>query len=235
MGEASLVEMMVVKVSPYLREDRPLLWLGEKGQERPRLLPIAIGEFEAAAIQMPLEGEDPVRPISYDLLCSMLERLGLHVRQVVIHSVRKSVYYARVVVEGDQRLRDLDSRPSDAVALALRTGAPIYVARELLDQVGLLPEEEDLDVEQTLDRFHEVEPQIAETEEAVSRGSGRAARREPQREAAGVPVAEGCPPRQGDELSQLRSRLQQAIVCEQYEEAARLRDAIVSLVNKTKV
>ncbi|MEW6750915.1 MAG: bifunctional nuclease domain-containing protein [Candidatus Latescibacterota bacterium] len=233
MGEASLVEMVVVKVSPYLREDRPLLWLGEKGQERPRLLPIAIGEFEAAAIQMPLEGEDPVRPISYDLLCSMLERLGLRVRQVVIHSVRKSIYYARVVVEGDQRLRDVDSRPSDAVALALRAGAPIFVARELLDQVGLLPDDEDLDVEQTLDRFHEVEPQIAEAEEAVSRRAGRAARREHRREGS-APAAAAHPARQEDELTQLRSRLQQAIVCEQYEEAARLRDAIVSLVNKAK-
>ena len=68
MGKPSLVEMSVVKVSPYLREDRPLVWLSEKQGEQPRLLPIAIGEFEAAAIHMQLENDEPIRPISYDLL-----------------------------------------------------------------------------------------------------------------------------------------------------------------------
>ena len=80
--------MTVVKVSPYLREDRPLVWLGEKDGELPRLLPIPIGEFEAAAIRMRLENDGPIRPISYDLLSSMVNRLAINVRQVVIHNVR---------------------------------------------------------------------------------------------------------------------------------------------------
>ena len=90
MGNASLVEMVVVKVSPYLREDRPLVWLGEKEVKQPRLLPIAIGEFEAAAIQMQLEKDEPVRPISYDLLSSMLDCIQVDVRQVVIYTVRSA-------------------------------------------------------------------------------------------------------------------------------------------------
>jgi len=100
--------MVVVKVSPYMREDHPLVWLGEKSADQPRLLPIAIGEFEAAAIQMQLEQDEPIRPISYDLLSSMLTRLEVEVRQVVIHTVRRSVYYAKVVVEKDHKIQDID-------------------------------------------------------------------------------------------------------------------------------
>jgi len=147
--------------------------------------------------------------------------------------VRKSVYYARVVVASEQRLRDVDARPSDAVALALRTEAPIFVTRELLERVGVLPDAQDLDVEQTLERFNEVEPQIAEADEFTPRDA-----EEPAPEALcadGSPAAVeagGTSPEDG--LSELRSRLQQAIVCEQYEEAARLRDAIASLVSRTR-
>ena len=126
--------MIVVKVSPYLREDRPLVWLGEKSADQPRLLPIAIGEFEAAAIQIQLEQDEPIRPISYDLLYSMLTRLEVAIRQVVIHTVRRSVYYAKVVVEKDHKIQDVDSRPSDAIAQPMN-GSPIFVSRELLDEV----------------------------------------------------------------------------------------------------
>ena len=90
MGDTSLIEMTVVKVSPYLREDRPLVWLSEKNADSARLLPIAIGEFEAAAIQMQLENDEPIRPISYDLLSSILDHLTIGLRQVVIHNVRHS-------------------------------------------------------------------------------------------------------------------------------------------------
>ena len=237
MGDASLIEMVVIKVSPYLREDRPLLWLGEKDAERPRLLPIAIGEFEAAAIQMPLEGEDPIRPISYDLLSSMLGRLDIQVRQVVVHAVRKSIHYARVVIEKDRRIKEIDSRPSDAVALALRTGAPINVSRELLDQVGLTPLDDELDVEHTLDRFYEFEPQISPGPEATLSTplTPEVTGREPEPPPSPAEADIGPPlEREVDELRLLQSRLEQAVICEEYEEAARIRDEIESVVNKSK-
>ena len=226
MGDASLIEMIVVKVSPYLREDRPLLWLSEKDADRPRLLPIAIGEFEAAAIQMPLEGEDPIRPISYDLLFSMLDRLTVKVRQIVIHAVRKSVYYARIVIEKGHRIEDIDSRPSDAIALALRAGAPIFVSQDLLDQVGLEPLEDEFDFEHTLDRFYEFEPQVSAKPQPRDRVPVRIG---PELDSGTQNVAQEI-----DELSLLQSRLQQAVLCEEYEEAARLRDEIESLVNRGK-
>ena len=233
MGESSLVEMTVVKVSPYLREDRPLVWLSEKKGEQSRLLPIAIGEFEAAAIQMQLENDEPIRPISYDLLSSMLDYLTTGVRQVIIHNVRRSIYYAKVVIEKDRKIKDIDSRPSDAIALALRTSSPIYVARDLLDKVGLEPLETELDIENTLDRFYELEPQISEP-------------LNPQAEAVNIIVPDPQLAQTPDctahelpdneemgELALLQHQLQQAVLCEEYEEAGRLRDAIESLKDNT--
>ncbi len=230
MSDTSLVEMTVVKVSPYLREDRPLVWLSEKEGELPRLLPIPIGEFEAAAIRMRLENDGPIRPISYDLLSSMVNYLAINVRQVVIHNVHRSIYYARVVIEKNHTIKDIDARPSDAIALALRTDSPVYVSHTLLNKVGLEPLETDLDVEHTLNRFYEFEAQISkslntEAETANIRPPKRNAEEaEPQRP----------PEKERDELSLLQHQLQQAVICEEYEEAARLRDAIELLVNKAK-
>lgn len=221
MSNTSLIEMTVVKVSPYLREDRPLVWLSEKEGELPRLLPIPIGEFEAAAIRMRLENDGPIRPISYDLLSSMVDDLAVNVRQVVIHNVRHSTYYARVVIEKDHTIKDIDARPSDAIALALRTDAPIYVSHALLDEVGLDPLETDLDVEHTLNRFYEFETQISKSLRPSKRNAEEAETQQPLKE-------------EKDELSLLQHQLQQAVICEEYEEAARLRDAIELLVNKAK-
>ncbi len=226
--------MVVVKVSPYMREDRPLVWLGEKSADQPRLLPIAIGEFEAAAIQMQLEQDEPIRPISYDLLSSMLTRLEVDVRQVVIHTVRRSVYYAKVIVEKDHKIQDVDSRPSDAIALALRTGSPIFVSRELLDEVGLEPLETDSDVDNAMDRFNQLEPQITGTFSDVDEVVAPETTIAETDELSAEPVQTDEPDRVMDELGALKAQLEKAVLCEEYEEAARLRDEIESFVNKNK-
>ena len=226
--------MVVVKVSPYMREDRPLVWLGEKSADQPRLLPIAIGEFEAAAIQMQLEQDEPIRPISYDLLSSMLTRLEVEVRQVVIHTVRRSVYYAKVIVEKDHKIQDVDSRPSDAIALALRTGSPIFVSRELLDEVGLEPLETESDVDNAMDRFNQLEPQITGTFSDVDEVVAPETTIAETDELSAEPVQTDEPDRELDELGTLKAQLEKAVLCEEYEEAARLRDEIESFVNKNK-
>ena len=234
MNTSSQVEMIVVKVSPYLREDRPLVWLGEKSADKPRLLPIAIGEFEAAAIQMQLEEDEPIRPISYDLLSSMLTRLEVAVRQVVIHTVRRSVYYAKVVVEKNHKIQDVDSRPSDAIALALRTGSPIFVSRELLNEVGIELLKTESDVENTLDRFSELESQITGV---FSDKDGAIASETADGEENPVDLEPVLSEERGeemDELGMLKAQLEKAVLCEEYEEAARLRDEIEFLVNKNK-
>ena len=210
------------------------MWLGEKSADKPRLLPIAIGEFEAAAIQMQLEEDEPIRPISYDLLSSMLTRLEVAVRQVVIHTVRRSVYYAKVVVEKNHKIQDVDSRPSDAIALALRTGSPIFVSRELLNEVGIELLKTESDVENTLDRFSELESQITGV---LSDKDGAIASETADGEENPVdlePVLSEEPGEEMDELGMLKAQLEKAVLCEEYEEAARLRDEIEFLVNKNK-
>ena len=234
MGTSSQIEMVVVKVSPYMREDRPLVWLGEKSADQPRLLPIAIGEFEAAAIQMQLEQDEPIRPISYDLLSSMLTRLEVEVRQVIIHTVRRSVYYAKVIVEKDHKIQDVDSRPSDAIALALRTGSPIFVSRELLDEVGLEPLETESDIDNAMDRFNQLEPQITGTFSDVDEVVAPETTIAEADELSAEPVQNDEPDREMDELGTLKAQQEKAVLCEEYEEAARLRDEIESFVNKNK-
>jgi len=206
----ALVEVTVVKVSPYLRAEKPLMWLSEKEAAEPRLLPIAVGEFEAAAIQMQLGGERPLRPISYDLFASFLDELSVPVRRVVIHSVEGQVFHAVSIVEREGQLREIDCRPSDGVALALRTDAPIFITGELLDLAGLSSAPEGADLDRTISRFYELEPQILGDTAA---------------EDADVMVAtpEAEPP---DHLSHLQHKLEQAVICEEYEEAAMLRDEI---------
>ena len=231
MDDRSLVEMSVVKVSPYLKVERPLLWLCERRTPRPRLLPIAIGQFEAAAIQMQLAQDEPLRPISYDLLAAILNRLAVPVRRVVIHTARKQIYYARISIEKEGRLRELDSRPSDAIALALRTGAPVYVAKELLELVGYETEDGETQIEQAIARFGELEPQII-TQKTILAKTAVQERGPLELSALRTEPAQPAPP--ADRLSQLQTRLEQAVICEEYEEAAKLRDEIGLLVNRSK-
>ena len=210
----ALVEVTVVKVSPYLRAEKPLMWLSEKEVAEPRLFPIAVGEFEAAAIQMQLSGERPLRPISYDLFASFLDELSVPVRRVVIHSVEGQVFHAVAIVECEGRRREIDCRPSDGVALALRTDAPIFITGELLDLAGLSSAPEGADLDRTISRFYELEPQILGDTAAEDAAID-----------ADVTVAtpEAEPP---DHLSHLQHKLEQAVICEEYEEAAMLRDEI---------
>jgi bifunctional DNase/RNase len=213
--------MTVVKVTPYLRPEKPLLWLCEKEADAPRLLPIAIGEFEAAAIQMQLGRERPLRPISYDLFASVFERLDVPVRRVFIHSVEGQTFHAVIVVERDGRLCEVDCRPSDGVALVLRTGAPIFVSGDLLDQAGIATEPSG-EVEEAIGAFYELEPQIASAR-------GPAASAEPAAAALEDPAEVGEAPEPENTLSRLEGELQRAVICEEYEEAAQLRDQIARL------
>ena len=107
-----------------------------------RRLPIIIGAFEAQAIALELENIQPPRPMTHDLLRDLFETLGSEILDVVIDELREGTFYAKVrfIHQGDEN--QLDARPSDAVALAVRVGAPIYVAPSVLDEAGIPTEEE---------------------------------------------------------------------------------------------
>jgi hypothetical protein len=100
-----------------------------------RSIPIWIGQAEAIAITMKLEGHDAPRPLTHDLLNSVLKELGARLTRVVIADARENIYYARLDLLADANEKTIDCRPSDGIALALRAGAPIMISEELLDRI----------------------------------------------------------------------------------------------------
>ncbi len=130
-----LVEMVIESVRVHMPSSRHVVILKEN--ERERYLPIWIGPWEASAIAMRLQGMTPERPLTHDLFASALEELGVTIGQVVISSLADETFHARLFLESNGRTIEMDSRPSDALALAVRTGVPIYAAEAVLDQAGL--------------------------------------------------------------------------------------------------
>ena len=110
-----------------------------KGDE-PKVVPIVIGEFEAQALVMAIQKVEPPRPMPYDLLQDVLERMHGTIRQLVIHSVRDSVFHAYLLIESREKPVLLDCRPSDGLVMATRLGVPIYMTPEVLEEAGLEPE-----------------------------------------------------------------------------------------------
>lgn len=98
-----------------------------------RKLPILIGPYEAQAIILPLEGTRPDRPMSHDLIHNIVGRLGAKLNRIVIDDLWNSVYYAKLYVQTSGGEIEIDARPSDAIALALRFGAPVFVAEGVFD------------------------------------------------------------------------------------------------------
>lgn len=117
-----------------------------------RYLPIWIGEFEAHAIAMELQGVEAPRPLPYDLMRALLSELGATVERVVISDLSMDVFYARVVVAIGGRTVELDSRPSDAIALAVRSGSPIFVEDSVMERasVNLDDDEASLEMERSM-------------------------------------------------------------------------------------
>lgn len=117
------------------------LLLGEIGG--PYRIPIVVGVGEAQSIAMRLENIIPARPLSHDLMVSMFHAFGIELIEVVIYRFHDGVFYSRLKLASDNGEVDLDSRTSDAVALALRTGAPIFTTPEVLSATGFKAEEAD--------------------------------------------------------------------------------------------
>jgi hypothetical protein len=108
-----------------------------------RLLPIWIGETEANSITIQLSGTPVARPITHDLIVSMIREMGAQVRYVVINEMRDDTYYAQVVLKGrDGKEFSIDSRPSDAICIAVRCDCPIYVDDDVMQNYSQVPEED---------------------------------------------------------------------------------------------
>jgi len=105
-----------------------------------RYLPIWIGPFEADAITLALQGVQVARPLTHDLLQNVLQALGARVEYVVVTELTDDTFYANIVLDVDDEEVIIDSRPSDAIALAVRVDAPIFVEEDVMDEAGILPD-----------------------------------------------------------------------------------------------
>jgi len=109
-----------------------------KESEGERYLPIWIGMFESEAIAMRLQGTAVPRPLTHDLLANVVTEMGGVIQYVVINDLNDSTFYARLAIEHGGELQLVDSRPSDAIALAVRTSVPIYVEESVMDKAGIV-------------------------------------------------------------------------------------------------
>jgi bifunctional DNase/RNase len=112
-----------------------------------RFLPIWIGHFEADAIAIPMQNVPVSRPLTHDLLGRVVEQLGGKLTQIVINDLADETFYARLILDQNGQHLEVDSRPSDAIALAIRAKVPIFVEDAVLDQAGMVFESEDAEGE----------------------------------------------------------------------------------------
>ena len=134
-----MIPVMIHSIQVSLMSHHRIIVLKDASAKDERLLPIWIGPFEADAIAVQLQGNEVPRPLTHDLLKSIISALGASVSYIFINDLSDTTFYARVVLQLNGQEVEVDSRPSDAIALAVRVQAPIYVAEEVMDKAGILP------------------------------------------------------------------------------------------------
>lgn len=163
-----------------------------------RRLPIIIGQFEAQAIALELEGIRPPRPLTHDLMKNMIEDLGVTVNEIVVHELKDNTFFAKIIVEMSGFTNEIDARPSDAIAIAVRVKAPIFVSESVLLEASFQPNEE------------------------TGEFSGPGTEMESSQEQQSTPP----PSSKEAKLTALQNQLREALEVEEYERAAKLRDEI---------
>ncbi len=138
-----MIETTVESIRVSLVTQNRVVILREIGGDRH--LPIWIGGYEAEAIAMELQGIAPTRPLAYDLMKTMLGELGASVEQIVIADLNEQVFFARILLDQKGRTIEIDARPSDAIALAVRTGIKIMVDDSIMEQAGVAMDVDDGD------------------------------------------------------------------------------------------
>jgi bifunctional DNase/RNase len=151
-----MVEVIIDQIRVSLMTQHRVIVLKDTQSER--YLPIWIGPFEAEAISVELHESTPPRPNTHDLIKSVIREMGGKVVHVFINELRNDVFYARLVIDLNGKLVEVDSRPSDAIAVAVRTKSRIFVAEAVLERAGIEPDED-------------IEKEIAEGEKQRSVGA----------------------------------------------------------------
>ena len=153
------VRMEIVGVRVELPTNTPILLLRERDGNR--YLPIWIGTPEATAIALALEGVETARPLTHDLLQTIVEALGAEVEQVNVTGLEEGTFFADLILGANGDELTISSRPSDAIALATRTGSPVYASRTLLDEAGveIHDEDEEAQIEQFKEFLDDINPE----------------------------------------------------------------------------
>lgn len=194
--ERVLVDILGLSTNPASGGAYALILREVEGSRR---LPIIIGQAEAQSIALEMEGIKPPRPLTHDLMKNIIAAFGSELTEVTIDDLRDGTFYAKLSI--DNQL--IDSRPSDAIALAVRYGAQIFVASGVMDEASFVPDEEE---------------EEGQPKEGAAPKQPKAA--QPPKESAGGKMTR---------LEQLNQQLKQAIEKEEYEKAAALRDEIRKL------
>jgi len=113
-----------------------------KETEGSRRLPIIIGAFEAQAIALEMEGIKPPRPLTHDLLKTLVDNLGANVVEIIVSELKDNTFFAKIILESSGLTNEIDARPSDAIALAVRTYAPIFVNESVMAAAAFIPSDE---------------------------------------------------------------------------------------------
>ena len=137
---SEMVEVVIDSIRVSLMSQQRVIILREVSTER--YLPIMVGIYEAEHLTLALQDVEVSRPLTYELFVNMLDTLGAEVVHVEVVALRDETYYGNIVINLNGTLHNLDSRPSDAINLAARLDIPIFAARDVMDEAGLIPEED---------------------------------------------------------------------------------------------
>ncbi len=144
---SEMIEVAIDSIRVSLMSQQRIVILREKHAER--YLPIWIGVYEAEAITIALQEVEVARPLTHDLLKNVFTQLNARIKQVEVVALRDDTYFGNIVVEVNGRTLNIDARPSDALAIAVRSHVPVLVARSVMDAAGIIPEE---DIQEQTDR-----------------------------------------------------------------------------------
>jgi uncharacterized protein len=161
---SDMIEVTIDSIRVSLMSQQRIVILREKTTER--YLPIWIGVYEAEAITIALQDVEVARPLTHDLLKNVLTQLNTRVIRVEVTALRDDTFYGNIVAETNERTLNIDSRPSDALAIAVRTHVPILVARSVMDSAGIIPED---DLQEGEAKPQAALPETAEAESGVER------------------------------------------------------------------
>jgi bifunctional DNase/RNase len=165
-----MYEMVIYGVSFDLVGKQPIVLL--KTADGNRFLPIWIGHAEAAAILMKLQGASTPRPMTHDLMTDMLEQLDAEVLRITVTELRDNTFYASITVQQNGSELEIDSRPSDAIAIAVRSEVPIYAAEHVIEESAIEFEGEEPNDEEVVDEFRKFLDDVSPDQFAVGDDEG---------------------------------------------------------------